>query len=72
MLVLQYETKKALRAAIGQPLRFVETSMFGQEYKPTGVLTGSNRPYSPEIGGVGTREYFARVTMQDGVIHTVK
>ena len=72
MMVLRYETKKQLRAAIGQPLRYRETSIFGPEYKADGVVTGSNRPHSPEIGGVGTREYFANVEMKNGVIHSVK
>ena len=42
--------------------------MFGAEYKPDGVLTGANRPH---ITGRG-REFFANVTMQDGLIKAVK
>ena len=71
MMVFRYETKKALKAAVGQALRYRETSMFGPEYKDNGRLTGSNRPFSSEIGGVGTREYFANVTMVDGLIDKV-
>jgi len=68
MLVFNYESKKALKESIGKPLRYIETSMFGAEYKPNGVLTGANRPH---ITGRG-REFFANVTMQDGLIKAVK
>jgi hypothetical protein len=68
MLVFNYESKKALKESIGKPLRYIETSMFGAEYKPDGVLTGANRPH---ITGRG-REFFANVTMQDGLIKAVK
>jgi hypothetical protein len=71
MMVFRYETKKALKAAVGEPLKYRETSFFGPEYKDNGRLTGSNRPFSPEIGGIGTREYFANVTMVDGLINKV-
>lgn len=37
-LVANYRTKKDLKAAIGQPLRYSETSMFGMEYKPNGIF----------------------------------
>ena len=58
----QYITKKELKAAIGSPLRYVETSFFGPEYKDDGVLTvvGPD-PYT-------ARNWFARVTMGDGLI----
>lgn len=68
MLVFDYDSKKALKECIGQPLRYIETSMFGAEYRPDGVLTGANRPH---ITGRG-REFFANVTMQDGLIKAVK
>lgn len=68
MLVFCYESKKALKASIGQPLRYIETSLFGPEYRDNGVLTGANRPH---ITGFG-REFFANVTMQNGIIKTVK
>jgi hypothetical protein len=68
MLVFNYDSKKALKECIGQPLRYIETSMFGAEYRPDGVLTGANRPH---ITGRG-REFFANVTMQDGLIKAVK
>lgn len=68
MLVFNYESKKALKESIGKPLRYIETSMFGLEYRDNGVLTGANRPH---ITGKG-REFFANVTMQNGLIKGVK
>jgi hypothetical protein len=68
MLVFNYESKKALKQNIGKPLRYIETSMFGAEYKPDGMLTGANRPH---ITGRG-REFFANVTMENGLIKNVK
>ena len=69
MIILNYRSKKMLRENIGQPLRYTETSFFGPEYKTNGVLTGSNRP---QITGNGGREFFARVTMKDGLIKEVR
>jgi hypothetical protein len=68
MLVFNYESKKALKEAIGKPLRYIETSMFGAEYRDNGTLTGANRPH---ITGRG-REFFANVVMADGLIKAVK
>ena len=68
MIILNYRSKKALRENIGCPLNYIETSMFGVEYMADGTLTGANRPH---ITGKG-REFFARVTMRDGLIATVK
>ena len=68
MLIFNYDSKRALKECIGQKLRYTETSMFGAEYKPDGVLTGANRPH---ITGRG-REFFANVTLKDGVIIQVK
>lgn len=34
MLAASYRTKKDLKASIGKPLRYIETSMFGPEFKP--------------------------------------
>ena len=42
--------------------------MFGEEYRPDGMLTGANRPH---ITGIG-REFFANVSMKDGLIVGVK
>ena len=68
MLIFNYESKKVLKESIGKPLRFIETSMFGAEYRDNGTLTGANRPH---ITGKG-REFFANVTMVDGLIKGVK
>lgn len=67
MLAL-YASKKDLKAAIGQPLRYEETSMFGEEYKANGSFAVANRPH---LTGMG-REFFAEVTMQNGLIKKVE
>lgn len=69
MLIFLYPSKKALKECIGQPLKYRETSMFGEEYKANGKLTGSNRP---QITGIKGREFFANVTMVDGKISKVE
>ena len=68
MLVFNYPSKKVLKENIGNPLNYIETSMFGAEYLSNGALGGANRPH---ITGIG-REFFAEVTMQDGKIAKVK
>jgi len=68
MIIFDYESKKVLKENIGNPLRYIETSMFGPEYRADGTLTGANRPH---ITGRG-REFFANVTMADGLIKSVK
>jgi prepilin-type processing-associated H-X9-DG protein len=68
MIVFNYESKKALKESIGKPLRYIETSMFGPEYKDNGTLTGANRPHITHKG----REFFANVVMADGLIKSVK
>ena len=68
MIVFNYASKKELKASIGKPLRFIETSMFGAEYRDNGILTGANRPH---ITGKG-REFFANVIMENGLIKGVK
>lgn len=68
MIIFNYPSKKVLKENIGEPLRFIETSVFGPEYKENGVLTGANRPHITRIG----REFFANVTMKDGLIASVK
>ena len=68
MIILNYKSKKELKEHIGQRLEYIETSLFGTEYIANGVLTGANRPH---ITGKG-REFFANVTMKDGLIKAVK
>ena len=64
MMGARYKTKKELKESIGQRLRYVETSMFGEEFKPNGTfcVVGPD-PYS--------RKWFAEVTMKDGLIAKV-
>ena len=68
MLVFVYKSKKEMKEKVGTPLKYIETSMFGAEYLRDGVLVGANRPH---ITGMG-REFFAKVTMRDGLIAKVE
>lgn len=65
MMGASYPTKASLKASIGQPLRYVETSMFGLEYKANGkfCVVGPS-PY--------VRKWYAEVTMKDEKIERVK
>ena len=64
MMGASYPTKKALKQAVGAPLRYVETSAFGPEYKATGTfcVVGPS-PYE--------RKWYAQVTMENGFIKKV-
>lgn len=66
-LIVMYPSKKELKARIGEPLRYIETSLFGPEYRPDGVLVVANRPHITRMG----REFFAQVTMENGLIKKV-
>jgi hypothetical protein len=66
-MIVWYPSKKELKTAIGQRLKYIETSMFGPEYRDNGTITVANRPH---ITGMG-REFFAQVTMRDGIIAKV-
>tara|TARA_R110000824_G_scaffold142916_4_gene310284 strand:- start:142 stop:348 length:207 start_codon:yes stop_codon:yes gene_type:complete len=68
MLIFNYPSKKELKTRIGEPLNYQETSIFGAEYRTSGTLTGCNRPH---LTGY-KREFFANVTMLDGLIVGVK
>ena len=65
MMAASYPTKKNMREHIGQPLRYVETSLFGEEYHGDGqyVVVGP-APY--------VRKWYAQVTVKNGVIAKVK
>jgi hypothetical protein len=63
-LIANYPSKKACKESIGKRLRYIETSLFGNEYRDNGTLTVCNRPH---ITGQG-REWFGQVTLQDGLI----
>ena len=63
---LDYETKKDLKAAIGETLSYEETSMFGLEFKPNGsnLIVGPNAHRN--------RKWFAQVECRNGIIIKVK
>lgn len=64
MMGALYKTKKDLKAAVGQPLRYEETSFFGTEYKEDGSFS--------VVGPSPTqRKWFARVTVKGGLITKV-
>ena len=67
LLVTGYASKKELKAAIGSPLKYRETSLHGPEYQANGKFCAANRPH---ITGKG-REFFAEVTMKEGKIFKV-
>jgi hypothetical protein len=65
MMGASYKTKKDLKAAVGKPLRYIETSMFGYEYKENGSFCVVGPcPYTK-------RTWYAQVTMKDGLIAKV-
>lgn len=65
MMGASYPTKKILKASVGHPLHYVETSVFGPEYKSNGTfcVVGPS-PYE--------RKWFAEVTMENDIIKAVK
>lgn len=65
MMGALYATKKELKASVGKPLAYEETSMFGPEYKPDGKFCVVGP--SPQ-----TRKWFAQVTMENGLIRRVE
>ena len=65
MMAASYKTKKACKESLGEAPRFVETSMFGPEFKGDGTYTVLGpEPYD--------RKWYAQVTVTDGVISKVK
>ena len=68
MMILLYKSKKELKECIGKPLKYRETSLFGEEHSRNCRVTGSNRPMITDIKG---REFFANVTVKDGLIFKV-
>ena len=66
MLGASYKTKKLLKESVGKSLNYVETSMMGNEYKDNGTFN---------VVGPDTyknRKWYATVTMEGGVIKSVK
>ncbi len=73
MIVTGYASKKELKEAVGQPLKYRETSIFGDEYKSNGSFAVAHRPSLPyAMPGVGGREFFATVTMENDLIKKVE
>lgn len=68
MLIANYPTKKEAKAAIGQPLRYIETSIFGAEYRRDGELTVAHRPH---VTGRG-HEWFGQIVMENGLVKEVR
>lgn len=64
MMGASYKTKKALKESVGETLRYVETSFFGEEFKRDGTFCVVGP--SPE-----QRKWFAEVTMKNGLIAKV-
>ena len=62
MGVYGYKTKKQLKESVGQRLRYVETSLFGNEYKGDGEYT----VVGPDA--YRDRRFYATVTTKDGLI----
>ena len=61
MMAALYKTKKELKEAVGQRLRYQETSFFGNEYKSTGQFA--------VVGpGAYERKWYATVHMKDDII----
>ena len=66
MIGARYPTKKSLKESVGKPLRYIETSMFGLEYKENGnFCVVGPCPYT-------SRKWYAEITMENGLIKKVK
>jgi hypothetical protein len=65
MMGANYATKKALKENIGKRLRYVETSIFGQEYKSNGTFC----VVGPDA--YTNRKWYASVTMENDLIKKV-
>jgi hypothetical protein len=65
MMGASYPSKKALKENVGKPLRYVETSMFGEEYKPNGKFC----VVGPCVHT--NRKWFATVIMENDLIKKV-
>jgi hypothetical protein len=65
MMGVNYKTKSELKASVGKPLEYEETSAFGSEYKPDGIFCVVHSPYVK-------RDWFAEITMENGLIKKVK
>jgi hypothetical protein len=69
LLVTGYASKKEIKACLGKPLKYQETSAFGPQYRDNGTFAVAHRP---SLGYQNRgREFFAEVTMKDGLIYKV-
>jgi hypothetical protein len=65
MMGASYPSKKVLKENVGKSLRYIETSFFGPEFKENGTFC--------VVGPSPTqRKWFATVTMENGLIKSVK
>jgi hypothetical protein len=60
-----YPTKKALKEAVGQPLRYEETAIAGPEYQSNGTVVVEG-PHRDRL------QWAAEVTLKDGKIVKVR
>ena len=60
-----FKTKKALKEAIGQTPKFIETSIFGDQYE------GDDGIYTVVGPHPTVRTWFAELTIVNGRIHKV-
>jgi len=66
MMGAPYKSKKELKTHVGKPIRVIETSFFGLEYKANGVFCVVGPcPYT-------NRKWYAEVTMKNGLIEKVR
>ena len=82
MMILNYFSKKDMKECVGKPLNYTETSIFGAEYPESGngKIVGCNRPtitriskFDPVKGKrIMAKEFFAAVTLKDGLIAKVE
>lgn len=65
MMGAPYKSKAELKKSVGQPLDYIETSLFGPEYKPNGTF--------PVVGPCPytNRKWYAQVTMENDLIKKV-
>lgn len=65
MLGANYKTKKELKENVGKNLRYIETSLFGLEFKETGKF--------PVVGPCPytNRKWYATVETENGLIKKV-
>jgi hypothetical protein len=63
-----YASKKALKEAVGKPLRYNDDGPF-PSYTPNGKITVAGRPH---LTSIVKREFYAEVTMENGLIKSVK